>query len=260
MRKSLAIGIGLVAMMFASPAIGDRVTMTTSKDNTLIDSVITKTTNSNGVGDAIYAGKTGPFANNGLLRAVLAFDLSAIPAGSTINSVSLTLVMIQTISGDQTHTLHRVTKDWGQGISEFVGGVGAPAEPGDATWIHTFYPDAFWTNPGGDFVEAASASTTVGEKFGPCVWSSPGMIADVQVWVDNPASNFGWLMKGNEIDLLTAKRFASRENFLLENIPQLVIDYTPPTPCPADIAPPGGNGTVNVNDLLAVINAWGACP
>ena len=31
--------------------------------------------------------------------------------------------------------------------------------------------------------------------------------------------------------------------------------------CPADIAPPrGGDGVVNVDDLLAVINAWGPCP
>src|SRR5258705_7721289 len=30
--------------------------------------------------------------------------------------------------------------------------------------------------------------------------------------------------------------------------------------CPADIAPPGGNGTVNVDDLLAVITSWGPCP
>jgi len=29
--------------------------------------------------------------------------------------------------------------------------------------------------------------------------------------------------------------------------------------CPADIAPPGGNGVVNVEDLLVVIGAWGAC-
>jgi hypothetical protein len=28
---------------------------------------------------------------------------------------------------------------------------------------------------------------------------------------------------------------------------------------PADIAPPGGNGVVNIDDLLAVINGWGAC-
>ncbi len=34
----------------------------------------------------------------------------------------------------------------------------------------------------------------------------------------------------------------------------------PPPPCPADIAPPGGDHSVNVNDLLAVINQWGRCP
>ncbi|MCI0630443.1 MAG: hypothetical protein L0Y44_07295 [Phycisphaerales bacterium] len=32
---------------------------------------------------------------------------------------------------------------------------------------------------------------------------------------------------------------------------------TLPAPCPADIAPDGGNGAVDVNDLLAVISAWG---
>ena len=33
-----------------------------------------------------------------------------------------------------------------------------------------------------------------------------------------------------------------------------------PNNCPADIAPSGGNDLVNVDDLLAVINAWGPCP
>jgi hypothetical protein len=32
-----------------------------------------------------------------------------------------------------------------------------------------------------------------------------------------------------------------------------------PNNCPADIAPPGGNDVVNVEDLLAVIGNWGAC-
>ena len=32
-----------------------------------------------------------------------------------------------------------------------------------------------------------------------------------------------------------------------------------PSNCPADIAPPGGDDLVNVDDLLAVINAWGIC-
>lgn len=34
----------------------------------------------------------------------------------------------------------------------------------------------------------------------------------------------------------------------------------PPANCPADIAPPQGDGLVNVDDLLAVINAWAPCP
>jgi len=40
----------------------------------------------------------------------------------------------------------------------------------------------------------------------------------------------------------------------------LFIAYADPLAVPGDIAPPGGNGVVNVDDLLAVINAWGNCP
>ncbi|MCI0365884.1 MAG: M12 family metallo-peptidase [Phycisphaerales bacterium] len=34
----------------------------------------------------------------------------------------------------------------------------------------------------------------------------------------------------------------------------------PPTVCLADIAPPGGDGVVNVSDLLGIISLWGPCP
>jgi hypothetical protein len=35
---------------------------------------------------------------------------------------------------------------------------------------------------------------------------------------------------------------------------------TPPELCPADISPPGfGNGVVDIDDLLIIINAWGPC-
>ena len=39
----------------------------------------------------------------------------------------------------------------------------------------------------------------------------------------------------------------------------VIVQAAPGDPCPADIAPTGGNGIVDVDDLLAVINAWGAC-
>jgi len=37
------------------------------------------------------------------------------------------------------------------------------------------------------------------------------------------------------------------------------VDCDPKPICPGDIAPAGGDNTVNVQDLLAVIGAWGAC-
>ena len=33
----------------------------------------------------------------------------------------------------------------------------------------------------------------------------------------------------------------------------------PPATCLPDIEPPGGNGQVDVDDMLAVITGWGAC-
>jgi hypothetical protein len=34
----------------------------------------------------------------------------------------------------------------------------------------------------------------------------------------------------------------------------------PPPACPADIAPAGGNSLVNIDDLLGILTNWGACP
>ena len=61
------------------------------------------------------------------------------------------------------------------------------------------------------------------------------MVADVQSWLDNPASNFGWLVLGDETDhRTTAKRFDTRES---ASPPMLTIQYIPgprvmPTPRP----------------------------
>ena len=78
----------------------------------------------------------------------------------------------------------------------------------DATWIHRFYDGSskppppnpnHWTTPGGDFNPTASASRSVGAN-GSYTWGSTAQLAaDVQSWLDNPASNFGWLVKGPEV-------------------------------------------------------------
>ena len=50
------------------------------------------------------------------------------------------------------------------------------------------------------------------------------MIEDVQSWIKDPGTNFGWILIGDEVVLGTAKRFDSRENDP-ENTPKLKILY-----------------------------------
>ncbi|MHC4218928.1 MAG: DNRLRE domain-containing protein [Planctomycetota bacterium] len=238
-----------------SIAAADVVVIEPVKDNTLFST----TTTSNGAGDAVLSGRVGPSGGSTIQRAVLAFDIvDAIPSGSTIVSANLTMTLVQVspFGGPESHTLHRVLADWGEGASISFGGTGALAQPGDATWLHTFFPDQFWASAGGDFVAAISASQTVGTAFGQYTWgSTPIMVADVQGWLDAPSTSFGWLVMGNEIDDRTSKKFASKDSPDGPARPKLSIEYLPP-PCPWDCALPS-DGEVNVVDFLALLAQWG---
>jgi hypothetical protein len=58
-------------------------------------------------------------------------------------------------------------------------------------------------------------------------WSSASdaqMLADVQFWLEDPASNFGWLIKGDESAAMTVKRLNSGESAVP---PALEITYVP---------------------------------
>jgi hypothetical protein len=121
--------------------------------------------------------------------------------------------------------------DWGEGTSDPAGseGGGAPATPGDATWLHRFFNTTLWTNQGGDFVATASATRSVsGVAF--YTWGpTAAMRADVQGWLNTPASNFGWLLLGDEISLESARGFDSKESLTVANRPVLNVTYTAPT-------------------------------
>jgi hypothetical protein len=249
---------GLMALLLAAGSVAraDVVVLEPVKDNTLFST----TTTSSGAGDAVFSGMTGPLGDNTIQRAVLAFDVAgSIPAGSTIVSASLTLTLIQVSpqGGPETHTLHRILADWGEGASNSFGGTGAPAAPGDATWLHTFFPDQFWASAGGDFDATASGSQIVGTVLGAYTWTStPGMVSDVQGWLDAPSTSYGWLVLGNEVDLRTSKKFASRESPDAPTRPALSVEYLPPAPCPWDCGDPP-DGQVSVVDFLALLAQWG---
>jgi hypothetical protein len=196
---------------------------------------------SNGKGIYLFAGKTAGTSNT-LRRAVVAFDLSSIPSNATITSATYSMAQSQSgpgTSGDNV-SLNRVLRDWGEGASDAgsPGGQGAPAQPGDATWLHTIFNMSFWTNPGGDFSPTASATTPVGVVGTVYEWSGSGLLADVQSWVSNPATNFGWIIRGNETDSGSAARFNSRENTVDPPRLTLTIQGGAPTPTPTPTATP----------------------
>jgi hypothetical protein len=101
--ESLAITLGLAGGLFGAclPAAAAEVTLTPIADTTIADGVDPGsgedfTDNSSGACDNLFAGNTNDdFAR----RALIEFDVAGnVPAGSTINSVTLTVVVNR--SGD----------------------------------------------------------------------------------------------------------------------------------------------------------------
>lgn len=228
-RASLALAatLGAVSMAFSAT-----LTFSPTKDNTLYEN---DGGLSNGRGAFLFSGRTNAF---GLRRAVLAFDVaSAIPPGSTITSATLTLHVSATISAPQKFFVHRLFSDWGESSSDagFPGGGGAPAEPGDATWTHAFWPSTTWSSAGGDYDPAPSASRTLGGIGTYTLGPTPELVTDVQDWVDTPGANYGWILIGDESGFTSAYRFDSRESTSAPIRPVLTVGYT---------APPGSAGAV----------------
>lgn len=212
-------------------------------DNTIYADAVTHTA---GGHHYLYAGNT---KTSNPRRTLIRFDLGAIPHGATITSVQLQFVVQRRAAQafNETHTLHRLTRDWGEGNvdpqvlnPETDGGDGAPAQPGDATWLDNHFQESQWDSPGGDFIAAPSASAVMPSPGARGTFSGAGMIADLQGWIDNPATNFGWVMRGNEIDPQRAYRFHSSEG-LVGSRPRLIIDFDPPKlgPVPPKVSDPG---------------------
>jgi hypothetical protein len=256
------IAIGLCAIG-PSLAIAQLANINPIKDNTLYEFDAAEGDVSNALGNHFFAGET---AMGELRRGVLAFDIAGnIPAGSTILGVTLSLNVSRTgLDTPRNVELHKMLADWGEGTSVAPGeeGEGAPATTNDATWRHRFFDTIFWTIEGGDFSGTVSASQSIG-PVGVYTWSSSQMRTDVQSWLDDPASNFGWLVLGDESDILTAKRFDTRES---ASPPVLSIIYRPagprPTPTPRPRPTPSSRPTPSAfsHPLLFLLRLFALLP
>jgi hypothetical protein len=223
MKRYRTIPVMIMVCSLVGTASAASVVITPSLDT----SIYSESDNSNAQG-FLFAGRTNA---GGIRRAMIQFDVlgGGIPAGSVINSVSLTLV--QTKSGGsagQTFELVPVSKAWGEGTSLplSAGGQGALPTAGDATWNFQVFnaTPTSWTNPGGD-VGGASGSASLGVSNQAYTFTSQaGMVADVQQWLDTPSSNFGWMLRAvTESSVTSAREFGSSE---LGTKPTLTIDYT----------------------------------
>src|SRR5436190_13401333 len=247
MNKYKALVALLILAAGHNAVLADTVSFLPQKDNTIYLDLNGQL--SNGQGIYLFVGKT---TNDLLRRGLIAFDLSSIPTNATVTAATLSLYSNRPRPNDVAVdvSLNRASRNWGEGASNAgePGGIGAQAETNDATWLHSFYDTSFWTTAGGDFSPAPSATTPVRDN-GIYTWSGSGFLADVQSWVSNPATNFGWFILASETVSGNAQRFNTGEN--PNDPPQLTVTYqlaspTPagtPSPTPTSSATPGPTPT-----------------
>ena len=242
-----AAAVTLLLVLSAGSAFATTFTFEPERDVMILENDATR---SGAIGD-IRAGET----NNALTRrSLLAFDVaSQIPAGATVTSVRLELEVTATsgaAQADDIMAMHRVLADWGEGTSTHQGGSGAPATPGDATWLDRFFgAGQTWTTPGGDFVPTPSATQFAPVGSGDFAFeSSAALVADVQAWLDTPSSNHGWILIGVEDRPSTTRVMTSREDG--PDGPRLIVEIE-------DVAVPAWGRTTTTFAIVASLLALG---
>jgi hypothetical protein len=209
-----------------SVVLADSVTLSPVADTTLFE---TTATNNLGAEATLISGTTASGFRN---RAVLQFDIAAqIPAGAMVTSATLTLTVAKVnpfTPVSATFELHRLLQPWGEGTGTgFNRGLGATN--GEATWIARAFPNDLWSSPGAaadtDYVATASSSAFIAGPDSYPLSSTAALVADVQSWLDNTNSDFGWILVcTDEATPFTSHRFSSRES--AGGAPSLLIEYT----------------------------------
>jgi hypothetical protein len=174
----------------------------------------------NGTGADMVIGTQGSNVSFKKNRGLIQFDVSSIPSGAVVNSVTLRLTATRNplSAASSDFHLHRVLRPW-DGL--------------ESTWSIRLEPGENWEEPGGqagtDYSEASSSSVHVTGTGGYTFASTSGLIADVNAWLANPASNHGWLMKTEDESVaFTARRWSSGE--AASGVPVLEVQFDPPAP------------------------------
>jgi hypothetical protein len=215
------------------------VSLAPSQENTLIESSAGTLSNAEG---NLYVGLTNQASGINIRRGLIEFNIAGdIPAGATITGGTLTMTDVTTgNTGARTLSLYDMLQAWGQGSSYSSGGQGTAATNGDATWLYTFYDAAnpssspAWADQdqGGDFSATLSASALDSTNGQLVIWSSssnPQVKTDIQNWLDDSTTNYGWLLQGVESGSQTAKVLGAGP-YYAGSQPTLTVSYAVPEP------------------------------
>jgi hypothetical protein len=219
-----------------------------------IRSTTTPPTGGNSEGSALQIGRT--VTANDYIRSIVGFSLSSIPAGSTINSVTLTVSPRHNDANslDQSFAinLYRLSND------NFL--------ENTATWFRRDIADAgtAWTTPGGDYNSTVLSSISVNAKrwadgapsapqpassIAYVFASSAELVAAAQAALDGggmlnmimASPDAEALATGNRViyqmasDDPVINAISPNRNTIQSQAPMLTVDYTP-VPEPASLA------------------------
>jgi hypothetical protein len=165
-----------------------------------------------------------PFLN-ARLRALVRFDLSSIPSGSTVNVAHLSLYYYQYWHNDPANRVldaYRVTKDWAET---------------QATW-NIYKTGNSWATAGGDYTTEGGSSSTVPSGTGQ--WMVWDVTAIVKAWIEGGQPNYGFIIRDASEDGGDFYAYLrSREYSDADYRPILEVDSSTPTPAPT-AGPVGG--------------------
>ncbi len=187
-------------------------------------------------------------------RLVSNFTFPGIPAGSTINSATLSMKLQTAANNTQAISVYRLTR----GFTEGAGACAGSANGVPSNWA-TASAGNNWTTSGGDFTGNLGATPYVTTTVTNATASGTAINWDitslVQQWQDGTYANLGLLMKGPETGGGNPYiNFFSKQAANTGDRPTLFINYTAPPACfvIATRAPMAMPDTANTPNSIAV--------
>jgi len=234
----------LMTALLAAPVSGAIVILTPDADTGLRDG--NPDINSGISSDYIV----GALAVGEVHRALLRFDLKSIPTNAVIQHVQLTITDVsrQGAQALATFELRRVLRPWNEGTN-----FGFGVAEGEVSWNAARHGQQLWelggaSGPSDARPEVSGSTGSGGQNLS--FSSTPGLVADVQHWLNSPSLNYGWrLSNDRESTPRSARRLASREHS--SSPPKLSIEYVIPTPLLLELPEIRNDGAVRLSGSAA---------